>query len=98
VVAKGTVLINGVCTKKLDMTEMMKQVGVVRQDQKTFNMTIKEYLLLGVDPFHHVDDSAIAEALEIADASKFITKFPGGMNTCMGPLGSELSLSQRVRI
>lgn len=97
-VAEGTVFINGVFTKKLDMTEMMKQVGVVRQDQKTFNMTIKEYLLLGVDPFHHVDDSAIAEALEKVDASKFIAKFPGGMNTCMGPSGSELSLSQRVRI
>lgn len=90
--------LGGASIATIDQAELFKHIGVVRKDQTLFDMTIRDYMHLAIDPTIYVDEDEVTAALKCAGASVFIDKFPDGLNTRMGHKGSSLSLTQRVRI
>ena len=79
--SEGEVSFGGVSETMLDRNKLFANIGVLQKGQTLLNMTIKEYLTLGVGANFKVTDSVIQAALDTAMCSSFITKFPEGLNT-----------------
>lgn len=94
----GAITFNGAPASNLDRSLLLQRIGILRKRQTLFNMTIKEYLMLGVSPNAYVNEETIKIALKTSMAADFIERFPDEENTEMGRQGSTLSLSQRIRV
>ena len=81
----GSITFNGAPSNNLQRAQLLQRTGVLRKGQKLFDMTIREYLMLGVSPNAFVNDETIKNALKISMAADFIEKFPEEENTQMGP-------------
>ncbi|KIH67650.1 ABC transporter, ATP-binding protein [Ancylostoma duodenale] len=69
----GAVRYDGQDVRKLALGHVRTQVALVGQEPRLFAGTIKENICLGLKK---VDDAQIREALEIANASKFLSNLP----------------------
>ena len=72
-------------------------IGYVGQEPVFLNSTIRQNLLLGLDP-HVLDDEEIWTALENAHISDFVRSLPEQLQTNMGSRGSKFSMGQRQRL
>ena len=72
------------------------QLGYVSQESPLMSGTIKENILYGVE--HEVSETAIQDAIQLANALEFIDRLPDGVNTQVGEGGMKLSGGQRQRI
>ncbi|KAK6766127.1 hypothetical protein RB195_025809 [Necator americanus] len=93
--ATGAVRFDGQDIRKLSLRHVRTQVALVGQEPKLFAGTIKENICLGLK---RVDDAKIREAIEIANASKFLSNLPQGLDTEVGEKGTQLSGGQKQRI
>ncbi|EPB75457.1 ABC transporter, ATP-binding protein [Ancylostoma ceylanicum] len=91
----GAVRYDGQDIRKLALGHVRTQVALVGQEPRLFAGTIKENICLGLKK---VDDAKIREALEIANASKFLSNLPQGLDTEVGEKGTQLSGGQKQRI
>ncbi|KAL6723224.1 hypothetical protein Aduo_018252 [Ancylostoma duodenale] len=91
----GAVRYDGQDVRKLALGHVRTQVALVGQEPRLFAGTIKENICLGLKK---VDDAQIREALEIANASKFLSNLPQGLDTEVGEKGTQLSGGQKQRI
>ena len=87
-VSDGSVLINDVDIKKIDITSLRSQIGIVTQDTMLFNLSIRENISYGV-PDASIED--IINAAKRANAHSFIEKMEDGYDTIIGERGSLLS-------
>lgn len=71
-----------------------KQLGIVLQQNKLFNGSIKENILMG----REANEDEITEAIECADLEDFIEKFPSRIDTIISEDGSNLSGGQKQRL
>ena len=96
-VSDGSVLINNVDVKKIDITSLRSQIGIVTQDTMLFNLSIRENISYGV-PDASIED--IINAAKRANAHSFIEKMEDGYDTIIGERGSLLSggMAQRISI
>ena len=96
-VSDGSVLINDVDIKKIDITSLRSQIGIVTQDTMLFNLSIRENISYGV-PDSSMED--IINAAKRANAHSFIEKMEDGYDTIIGERGSLLSggMAQRISI
>ena len=96
-VSYGSVLINDVDIKKIDITSLRSQIGIVTQDTMLFNLSIRENISYGV-PDSSIED--IINAAKRANAHSFIEKMEDGYDTIIGERGSLLSggMAQRISI
>ena len=96
-VSDGSVLINDVDIKKIDITSLRSQIGIVTQDTMLFNLSIRENISYGV-PNSSIED--IINAAKRANAHSFIEKMEDGYDTIIGERGSLLSggMAQRISI
>ena len=96
-VSDGSVLINDVDIKKIDITSLRSQIGIVTQDTMLFNLSIQENISYGV-PDSSIED--IINAAKRANAHSFIEKMEDGYDTIIGERGSLLSggMAQRISI
>ena len=96
-VSDGSVLINDVDIKKIDITSLRSQIGIVTQDTMLFNLSIRENISYGV-PDASIED--IVNAAKRANAHSFIEKMEDGYDTIIGERGSLLSggMAQRISI
>lgn len=69
----GKVLLDGVDLKKVKLSWLRQQLGLVSQEPILFATSIKENILYGKD---NATDSEIRSAIELANAAKFIDKLP----------------------
>lgn len=92
---EGSLLVDGVDLKELDLQSWRKTIGVVSQDVFLFNDTIANNIVVG-------DSGApmerVVEAAKRAYAHDFIQKLPQGYDTVVGDRGWNLSGGQRQRI
>ncbi|EAX89771.1 ABC transporter family protein [Trichomonas vaginalis G3] len=95
-VTEGAITIDGHDIKDIDPRWLHKQLSLVSQEPSLFHGTIKENVLYGV--FEAKTDEEIMDALEQANAKKFIMKFDDSINHQVGDRGSILSGGQRQRI
>jgi len=93
--SEGTVLVDGVDLKTIDLRDYRRQIGYVGQEPVLFNTSIKENLLLGKP---NATDDEIVVALKAAEAWDFVSKYPNTFNTNVGGGGGRLSGGQKQRI
>ncbi|KAE8722976.1 ABC transporter B family member 5 [Hibiscus syriacus] len=91
----GEVLIDGVDLKKIQLQWIRGKIGLVSQEPILFATTIRENIAYGKDNATHEE---IKEAIDMANAAKFIDKLPKGLDTMVGEHGTQLSGGQKQRI
>jgi subfamily B ATP-binding cassette protein MsbA len=92
---EGTINIDGVSTKDLQLESLRKHLGIVSQDIVLFDDTIKENIRLGRPD---ATDKEIIEAAQASYAHEFIMEMPEGYETQIGERGVKLSGGQKQRI
>ena len=94
-VTAGKIELGGYDVRKLDLTWLREQIGVVTQDTYLFNGTILENL-------HYANEQAtqaqIEDACKKANIHDFIAALPDGYNTRVGNRGVKLSGGERQRL
>ena len=94
-VNEGTILIDSVNIKDMNLQSLRGLMGLVTQDSILFNDTIKANISLGkLD----ATDDEIIEALKIANAYEFVKDLPLGIYTTIGDSGNKLSGGQKQRL
>ena len=91
----GEVLFDGINVKKLDLTFLRGNIGVVTQDTYLFNGTIRENLLY-VKP--DASEAELIDACERANIYDFIARQPEGLDTMVGNRGLKLSGGEKQRL
>lgn len=92
---KGRVLVDGVDTRTLDLTNLRKNIAVVPQEVALFNNTIKYNISYGSPD---ASEEEIAHATKEAHADEFIKALPFGYDTIVGERGVKLSVGQKQRV
>jgi ATP-binding cassette subfamily B protein len=89
---EGSVLIDGVPIRDVDLGSLRREIGYVPQESFLFSDTIGSNLVYGTD-----DETAGAWAADIAQLAETIQSFPGGYDTLLGERGINLSGGQKQR-
>ena len=92
---RGSIEIDGINLKRLDISSFRRRLGIVSQDTFLFNTTVRENLIYGRP---EATDSEIRDAMERANAHEFIDALPDGLETLIGDRGVMLSGGQRQRL
>jgi subfamily B ATP-binding cassette protein MsbA len=94
-VSEGSILIDGVDLKDMQIKALRSSIAVVTQEVFLFNDTVKNNIALG-----RMDctDEEIKEAAKAAYADGFINELPNGYDTNIGDRGINLSGGQRQRL
>ena len=93
-VTAGSITLDGVDLRDLDLTELRRSVHAAFEDPTLFSASVRENLLVG-----HPDatDAEIEQALQVASAG-FVHDLPFGLDTRIGEQGMALSGGQRQRL
>ena len=94
-VNEGTIAIDGIEIKDINLQSLRELMGLVTQDSILFNDTIKANIALGKQ---NATDDEIIEALKIANAFEFVQDLPLGIHTNIGDSGNKLSGGQKQRL
>ena len=92
---EGTVKVDGVDVRKLDLAKLRQSISMAMQDIFLFSDTIEGNIAYGV-PDASFDD--VKNAAKMADANLFIKAMPDGYDTIIGERGVGLSGGQKQRI
>jgi ATP-binding cassette, subfamily B, multidrug efflux pump len=94
-VTGGRITIDGYDIRKVTLSSLRDQIGIVLQDTMLFATTIRENIAFGRPDAH---EEAIVEAARAAQAHDFISALPDGYETLVGERGVTLSGGQRQRV
>lgn len=92
---KGSISIDGVDIKSLNLSELRKNIGLVSQHGNLFKGTIRSNIGFGD---RQLSDEAIQEAATIAQADEFINEKTGAFDSEITTLGANVSGGQRQRL
>jgi len=96
---KGSVLLDGVDIRTLDIGSLRANIGLVSQEPTLFAGSIAYNIAYGCGGAGKVSQSAIEEAAKKANAHDFIMSFPDGYETNVGDSGgTQLSGGQKQRV
>ena len=93
--ASGTISFDGVPIKAADPRELRSRMALVPQDSVVFAATARENIRFGRP---EADDAEVERAADLAHATEFIRRLPGGFDAHLGERGVTLSGGQRQRI
>ena len=91
----GRIVLDGVATRDMSLTDLRQRVGIVPQDAVIFSTSALENIRYGKPEATDEEAKAAAKA---AFADEFITALPEGYDTFLGERGVRLSGGQRQRI
>ena len=91
----GSIKLDGVETKTLNLQDLRSRIGIVPQDAVIFSTSALENIRYGKPD---ATDDEVKAAAKAAFADEFIAKLPEGYNTFLGERGVRLSGGQRQRI
>ena len=94
---KGQILFNGKDVTEVNVYEYRKLLSLVAQEPSLFQGTIRENILLGVDPAT-VTEEMLHQCCRDANIHDFIVSLPEGYNTNIGNRGVSLSGGQKQRV
>ncbi|MDO4804029.1 MAG: ABC transporter ATP-binding protein [Lachnospiraceae bacterium] len=94
-VDEGRVTFEGIDVRKLDLTWLRRQVGIVSQETYLFNGTIRENLLYAKED---ATEEELIEALKKANIYDLIEKQEDGLDARVGNRGLKLSGGEKQRI
>lgn len=92
----GQIVLGHTPAEKIHLDEWRNNLSYVSQGSPLLSGTIKENIIYGST--ENISDEDIYYAAKEANALEFIEKFPEGLNTEVGEMGSKLSGGQRQRI
>ena len=90
----GTVFLDGVDVRRLDLPWLRSRIAYVAQDPFLFSTTVAENIAYGVA---RAAPEAIAEAARVAHLEGDVRSFPSGFETRVGERGITLSGGQKQR-
>ncbi|TCL08207.1 ATP-binding cassette subfamily B protein [Shimia isoporae] len=91
----GEILLQDVNNRDLTLDDLRNLFSVVSQEALLFDDTIRENILLGRE---NVSDEELNKVLDAAHVSDFLPKLANGLDSEVGPRGSNLSGGQRQRV
>jgi len=91
----GTILVDDVDIRDIDMEYYRGQIGYVQQEPMMFHDTIYNNIAYGV-PDAHVEQ--VIHAADVANAHEFIARMPDAYDTILGERGTGLSGGERQRL
>ena len=94
-VTEGSIKLNGVDLRELDLKELRNQIGLVPQKGTLFSGTIASNLRFGN---RKADEVQLKKAAEIAQALDFIEEKADGFDTAISQGGSNVSGGQKQRL
>lgn len=94
-VTDGAVLVGGVDVRQADLDELWRTIGLVPQRPFLFTGTIGSNLRFGRED---ATDAELWRALEIAQASDFVSQMEGGLDARIAQGGTNVSGGQRQRL
>ena len=94
-VIDGTVLFDGEDVRKLDLSFLRENIGIVSQETYLFNGTIRENLLYAKPD---ATEEELIDACKQANIYDFIEKQETGLDTMVGNRGLKLSGGEKQRI
>ncbi|MEH2592458.1 ABC transporter ATP-binding protein/permease [Bradyrhizobium sp. AZCC 1721] len=92
---KGTISLDGVPIKSADPLDVRSRIALVPQDSVVFAATARENIRFGRPD---ATDAEVERAADLAHATEFLRKLPGGFEAQLGERGVTLSGGQRQRI
>ena len=93
--ATGTIALDGVPVTAADPKDVRARIALVPQDSVVFATSARENIRFGRP---EATDAEVERAAELAHATEFIRRLPGGFETQLGERGVMLSGGQRQRI
>jgi ATP-binding cassette subfamily B protein len=93
--ASGTISFDGVPIKSADPESFRSQIALVPQDPVVFAASARDNIRFGRP---EASDAEVERAAELAHATEFIRRLPGGFEAQLGERGVTLSGGQRQRI
>jgi ATP-binding cassette subfamily B protein len=93
--AAGVISFDGVPVRDVDPRELRARIALVPQDSVVFAATARENIRFGRPD---ASDAEVERASDLAHASEFIRRLPGGFESQLGERGVTLSGGQRQRI
>ncbi|RYO96779.1 hypothetical protein DL764_007403 [Monosporascus ibericus] len=96
-VDKGHILFNGKDIIEINVYEYRKLLSLVAQEPSLFSGSIRENILLGVNP-DEVTEDQLHQCCRDANIHDFIISLPDGYNTNIGSKGMSLSGGQKQRV
>jgi ATP-binding cassette subfamily B protein len=93
--AVGTISFDGVSVREADPRKVRARLALVPQDSVVFAATARENIRFGRP---EASDAEVERAADLAHASEFIRRMPGGFEAELGERGVTLSGGQRQRI
>ena len=94
-IQKGSIRLDGVDIRELDLSALRRRFGVVLQDPFLFTGTVRDNIRLGSA---WIADAAIEQAAEDVNVADFIRTLPGGFHEKVLERGSTLSTGQKQLI
>ncbi|KAI2602444.1 P-loop containing nucleoside triphosphate hydrolase protein [Hypoxylon sp. NC1633] len=96
-VKDGSITYNDIDIDNIDLRDYRRTISLVAQEPSLFDGTIRENILLGVDP-GTVSDEELEQACRDAEIHDFVSSLPEGYNTKVGIKGILLSGGQKQRV
>jgi ATP-binding cassette subfamily B protein len=93
--AKGTISLDGVPVKLADPVDVRARIALVPQDSVVFAASARENIRFGRPD---ATDAEVERAADLAHATEFLRRLPGGFEAQLGERGVTLSGGQRQRI
>jgi len=94
-VDSGAILLDGKDIRKIKLSDLRRQIGIVQQDVYLFTENIMENIRYGKPD---ATDEEVIEAAKLANAHEFISQLPDGYYTNIGQRGVKLSGGQKQRL
>lgn len=92
--SRGSILLNGVDAREVDLRSLRDRVGIVTQRVFIFNDTVAANVAYGSP----LDEDRVEAALRQAGAWEFVSRLEGGMHATLDEFGANLSGGQRQRL
>lgn len=92
---KGSLLLDGLDLRQLDLVEVRRQVGYVPQDIQLFSGTLRDNLTTGA---RQVSDERMLQVAELTGVHGFAQQHPQGYDLPVGERGQQLSGGQRQQV
>jgi ATP-binding cassette subfamily B protein len=93
--ARGAISLDGVPVKSAAPVDVRSRIALVPQDSVVFAATARENIRFGRPD---ATDAEVERAADLAHASEFLRRLPGGFEAQLGERGVTLSGGQRQRI